>query len=169
MVADAKNLRKLLVAALGTIALVAATPAHAALRAPTPLEPAAGATVEAMPAFAWSAVAGAASYEFQLAADQNFNAPVLGRGEGQFSTRNTRATVKKTVPNGTYWWRVRVRDAGRRDVTVVGAALPPQELDRRTQHSGARARIPLCLPELPDAAQLVASPVRDKLSLLPRQ
>jgi hypothetical protein len=107
MVADAKNLRKLLAAALGTIALAAATPAHAALRAPTPLEPAAGATVEALPAFAWSAVAGAASYEFQLAADQNFNAPVLGRGEGQFSTRNTRATVKKTVPNGTYWWRVR--------------------------------------------------------------
>ena len=79
MVADAKNLRKLVAAALGTIALAAATPAHAALNAPTPLEPAAGATVETMPAFAWSAVAGAASYEFQLAADQNFNAPVLGR------------------------------------------------------------------------------------------
>jgi hypothetical protein len=107
MVADAKNLRKLVAAALGTIALAVATPAHAALNAPTPLEPATGATVETMPAFAWSAVAGAASYEFQLAADQNFNAPVLGRGEGQFSTRNTRATIKKTVPNGTYWWRVR--------------------------------------------------------------
>ncbi len=107
MAADPKNLRKLLVAALGTVALIAAAPAQAALKAPTPLEPASGATVEALPAFAWSAVAGAATYEFQLAADQNFNAPVLGRGEGQFSTRNTRATVKKTVPNGTYWWRVR--------------------------------------------------------------
>ena len=50
---------------------------------------------------------GAQTYEFQLAADRNFNAPVLGRGEGTFSTRNTRATVKKTLPNGTYWWRVR--------------------------------------------------------------
>jgi hypothetical protein len=107
MVADPKNLRKLLAAALGTVALAAATPAHAALSAPTPLEPAANASVEALPAFAWSAVAGATSYEFQLAADRNFNAPVLGRGEGQFSTRNIRATVKKTVPNGTYWWRVR--------------------------------------------------------------
>ena len=107
MAADPKNLRKLLVAALGTVALIAAAPAQAALKAPTPLEPASGTTVQALPAFAWSAVAGATSYEFQLAADQNFNAPVLGRGEGQFSTRNTRATVKKTLPNGTYWWRVR--------------------------------------------------------------
>jgi len=107
MAADPKNLRRFLAVALGTVVLVAAAPAQAALPAPTPLEPAAGANVEALPAFAWSAVAGAASYEFQLAADQNFNAPVLGRGEAQFSTRNTRATIKKTLPNGTYWWRVR--------------------------------------------------------------
>ena len=116
MVADPKNM-KLLVAALGMVALVAAAPAQAALTAPTPLEPGAGATVEALPAFAWGAVAGAATYEFQLAADQNFNAPVLGRGEGQFSTRDTRATVKKTVPNGTYWWRVRA-------ATKAGATSP---------------------------------------------
>ncbi|MBA2568270.1 MAG: carboxypeptidase regulatory-like domain-containing protein [Actinobacteria bacterium] len=107
MVTDSKTLRTLLAAALGTVVFLAAAPAHAALKAPTPLEPGSGASVDALPAFSWSAVAGAASYEFQLAADQNFNAPVLGRGEGQFSTRNTRATVKKTVPNGTYWWRVR--------------------------------------------------------------
>jgi hypothetical protein len=107
MAADPK-IRTLLAAALGSFALFAAVPANAAsLKAPVPVEPAPGATLEALPAFAWNPVAGAQSYEFQLAADQNFNSPVLGRGEGTFTTRNTRATVKKTLPNGTYWWRVR--------------------------------------------------------------
>src|SRR6188508_1002630 len=50
---------------------------------------------------------GADSYQFQVAADQNFNSPVLGQGEGSFTTKNTRATLKKTLPNGRYWWRVR--------------------------------------------------------------
>src|SRR6266496_3185669 len=68
---------------------------------------AAALAVAAPPAFAWAPVAGADSYEFQVAADQNFNSPVLGRGEGSFSTKNTRATLKKTLPNGRYWWRVR--------------------------------------------------------------
>jgi hypothetical protein len=68
--------------------------------------------VQALPAFAWSAVPGAARYEFALAADAGFNSPALGMGEGQFFTRNTRATVKKTLPNGTYWWRVRAIAAG---------------------------------------------------------
>ena len=56
--------------------------------APSPLAPV-GASSQALPAFAWSAVAGAARYEFQFAADVGFNAPVLGKGEDQFFTRNT--------------------------------------------------------------------------------
>ena len=91
--------------------LVFAAPA-AALDAPTLAAPAANATVQTLPAFAWNAVAGASRYEFALAADAGFNAPVLGMGEGQFFTRNTRGTVKKTLPNGTYWWRVRAIAAG---------------------------------------------------------
>ncbi len=63
--------------------------------------------MEALPPFAWSPVPGADSYEFQVAADQNFNSPVLGRGEGSFVTKNARATLRKTLPNGRYWWRVR--------------------------------------------------------------
>jgi hypothetical protein len=94
------------------VLLVAAAPTPAAtLAAPTPLSPAAGASVQALPAFAWSAVAGASRYEFQFAADVGFNSPVLGRGEDQFFTRNSRATLKKTVPNGTYYWRVRAATA----------------------------------------------------------
>jgi large repetitive protein len=100
-------LRAAVAAALAGAALVVAAPAQGALSTPALLEPGAGATFEALPAFAWSPVPGAETYEFQVAADQNFNSPVLGRGEGSFSTRNTRATLKKTMPNGTYWWRVR--------------------------------------------------------------
>jgi len=106
------------VVAAAAVLLVAAAPTPAAtLATPTPLAPAAGATAQALPSFAWSAVAGAARYEFQLAADVGFNSPVLGRGEDQFFTRNTRATLKKTVPNGTYYWRVRA-------ATVDGSVSP---------------------------------------------
>src|SRR5918999_2053229 len=98
-------------------ALFVAAPATAALATPAPASPAADATVQALPAFAWNGVAGAAKYEFALAADAGFNSPVLGMNEGQFLTRNTRATVKKTLPNGTYWWRVRA-------VSSEGAVSP---------------------------------------------
>jgi hypothetical protein len=89
------------------LSLALAAPAQAGLVAPKPVAPANGLSVDALPAFSWAAVAGADRYEFQLAADSGMNSPVLGRGEDQFSTRNTRATLKKTIPNGTYFWRVR--------------------------------------------------------------
>jgi hypothetical protein len=92
--------------------LLLAAPAGAALATPTPVSPAADASVQVLSSFAWNAVPGAAKYEFAIAADVGFNAPALGMGEGQFFTRNTRATVKKTLPNGTYWWRVRAIAAG---------------------------------------------------------
>jgi hypothetical protein len=100
-------LKAAVAAAFSAAALLVAAPANGALPTPALLDPGAGASVEALPAFAWAPVAGAETYDFQLSADRNFNSPVLGRGEGSFSTRNTRATVKKTLPNGTYWWRVR--------------------------------------------------------------
>jgi hypothetical protein len=69
--------------------------------------PANGAVVNGMPAFGWNPVAGAEEYEFQIAADSGFNSPVLGQGKDDFRTKNTRATLIQTAPNGTYWWRVR--------------------------------------------------------------
>src|SRR4051794_5596245 len=99
MAADRRKFR-LVLAAVAAAAFAFAAPAHADLTAPVLLDPGNGASVEALPAFAWSPVPGAYSYEFQVAADQNFNAPVLSRGEGSFTTKNTRATLKKTLPNG---------------------------------------------------------------------
>jgi hypothetical protein len=110
MAANFRVVSGALVAAAALLAAAAPTTA-ATLATPTQLAPAAGASSQALPSFAWSAVAGAARYEFQFGADAGFNSPVLGRGEDQFFTRNTRATLKKTVPNGTYYWRVRAVSA----------------------------------------------------------
>jgi protein-S-isoprenylcysteine O-methyltransferase Ste14 len=101
-----------LVVALAVAGLVVVSGAQARLKAPMPLSPAAGAAVASLPAFAWKPVPGADRYEFQIAADAGFNAPVLGSDQDHFFTRNTRATLKKTVPNGTYWWRVRAAGKG---------------------------------------------------------
>jgi hypothetical protein len=105
--APSRSSRLVLALAAGLAAVALAAPARAALTVPTPLAPTSGAAVDALPAFAWSRVAGADRYEFQVAADAGFNSPVLGKGDDDFFTRNTRATLKKTVPNGTYYWRVR--------------------------------------------------------------
>jgi hypothetical protein len=73
---------------------------------PHALTPKAGKRVSSLPYFGWTAVGAADHYEFQLAADSGFNSPVLG-SDGHFTTRSTRASIEKTLPNGTYWWRVR--------------------------------------------------------------
>ena len=113
--------RRFTVASSGAVAafalLLAVAPAGARVPSPVPLAPAAGATTAGVPAFAWSPVPRADQYEFQIAADAGFNSPVLGRGQDDFLTKNTRATLKKTVPNGTYWWRVRA-------LTIDGASSP---------------------------------------------
>ena len=99
--------RKLLAAAFAVITFLTAGPARAAVARPTQTSPAANAVVQFVPAFAWTPVAGADKYEFQIAADPGMNSPVLGPGKDDFFTRNTRATLLKTTPNGNYWWRVR--------------------------------------------------------------
>ena len=99
--------RRLLIAAFAAITFLTAGPARAALPRPTQTAPAAGATVEFLPAFAWTNVANADKYEFQIAADAGMASPVLGAGKDDFFTKNTRATLTLTIPNGTYYWRVR--------------------------------------------------------------
>jgi hypothetical protein len=104
--------RRLLAAAFAAITFLTAGPARAALDHPNQTAPAAGAVVEFLPAFAWTSVAAADRYEFQISADPGMNSPVLGAGKDDFFTKNTRATLKQTIPNGTYWWRVRAVAAG---------------------------------------------------------
>ena len=99
--------RKILAAAFAAILMLSAGPARAAIDRPSPTAPAEGAVSQFLPAFAWTPVSGADKYEFQIAADPGMNSPVLGQGKDDFFTRNTRATLTKTVPNGTYYWRVR--------------------------------------------------------------
>jgi hypothetical protein len=94
------------VAALA-IALVSIAPAGSAPAVPVPVMPADGESFAFLPAFGWSAVSGADRYEFEIAADPGFNAPVLGSTFDHFFTKNTRATLTKVIPNGTYWWHVR--------------------------------------------------------------
>jgi hypothetical protein len=98
---------------LGVLALLAAASlfvggtAQGVPKTPVLTGPSAGVSVGELPAFAWNAVAGAEEYEFEIAADSGFNSPVLGGGKDDFRTKNLRATLQQTVPNGTYWWRVR--------------------------------------------------------------
>ena len=100
-----RSLSLLCVIAASAAAL--ASQALAAPPAPTLVAPADGVVVDALPAFAWTAVPGADKYEWEIAADGGFNSPVLGGSYDHFFTRNTRATMTKVVPNGTYWWRAR--------------------------------------------------------------
>ena len=69
--------------------------------------PANNAPVRYLPAFQWTPVAGVDHYEFEIAADAGFNAPVTNDKDDHFDTWNTRATLKIAIPNGEYWWRVR--------------------------------------------------------------
>jgi hypothetical protein len=98
---------RLVLAAL-IAALVLVAPAATAPIAPTLTSPDDDAVETALPAFKWDAIADAATYEFELAADPGFNSPILN-----VTTKNTRATMKDLAANGTYYWRVRgVTSAG---------------------------------------------------------
>jgi protein-S-isoprenylcysteine O-methyltransferase Ste14 len=93
------------------LAPIGATAPKASLSAPALTAPAAGVRSDGVPWFGWAPVARAAQYEFQIAADPGMNAPVLGSGQDRFFTKNTRATLKRSLPDRTYWWRVRASTA----------------------------------------------------------
>lgn len=92
--------------ALGIMAVLLLVPvagaAAATLKAPTLNAPGDESTVEASPTLTWNAVKSATTYEFQLSADRQF-----GSLAHSVKTRNTAATLKGTLIDGTYYWRVR--------------------------------------------------------------
>jgi hypothetical protein len=96
---------RILFAALA-VALVTVAPAASAPSTPDLVGPNDGDTVSFLPVFSWNPVSGADKYNFVLATDSAFNSPVYSLN----GTKNTRATPDKTVPNGTYYWRVQAVD-----------------------------------------------------------
>ena len=138
--------RRLLAAALAAIAFLMAGPARAAVARPSATAPAAGATVQFLPALAWTPVQGADKYEVQVSADAGMDSPVLGPGKDDFLTKNTRATLTQTVPNGTYYWRVRAIGAD----GSVSPWTPPRPFQKiwtlkptiQTPSSGAALTLP---------------------------
>jgi protein-S-isoprenylcysteine O-methyltransferase Ste14 len=97
--------------AVALVAIPVGASASQAVATPSLVAPAAGVRSDGVPWFGWAPVRGAAQYEFQIAADPGMNAPVLGPGQDRFFTKNTRATLKKSLPDRTYWWRVRASTA----------------------------------------------------------
>jgi VCBS repeat protein len=87
-----------------------APPTPAPLAAPSLLSPANGAQLPLNQSitFSWSAVAGAATYEFQYDDSSSFSAPVLFslRGLTQTQTSQTFTTERR------FWWRVRAITGG---------------------------------------------------------
>ena len=137
-----------LAAALILASLWVAADGQGRLRTPVPTSPANGAVTEAVPAFAWTGITGAASYEFQIAADAGMNSPVLGRGKDQFITKNLRATLLEAMPNGTYYWRVRA-------ITESGDTSPwsrPRSFNKRWSASATL--------QTPTSAESVAYPLQ---------
>ena len=97
-------------AVMAAALLAPATVASAAtLKPPTLNAPGNESTVEASPTLTWNSVKSAAVYEFQLSADRQF-----GSLAHSVKTKNTAATLKGTLIDGTYYWRVRGVSAGRK-------------------------------------------------------
>ena len=120
--------RQLILLTCVATVLPAAHANAATLKAPALQVPAADASAQAVPSFTWKQVKGAASYDFQLAGDRRFGSIVLGtgRGRGSFRTKNTVATIDKTLSDGTYYWRVRA--VGAKD--KAGRWSAPRELTK---------------------------------------
>src|SRR5215218_5068703 len=120
-------MKKIATAAFAAALLLPAA-ASAAPGRPQLVSPADAADVQSVPAFSWNRVKRADRYEFQLAADSRFGSIV---SKGSFTTRNTAASLDKSLPDGEYHWRVRAinvkGDAGRwaeRALTKTWSAKP---------------------------------------------
>src|SRR4029079_2842238 len=87
--------------------LVVVAPSYATLAAPNPLSPGNGVSVDSVPVFSWSAVAGADHYQFQIAATNSFTPALYS-----IDTANTRTALTDVLLNKTYYWRVRAVTGG---------------------------------------------------------
>jgi hypothetical protein len=81
--------------------------AQAQLAAPKLTAPSNRSRVQALPAFTWRGVNRAATYQFEFSATRNFSSGVNGFGTGPVTLDTTAITNNDTIPDGTYYWRVR--------------------------------------------------------------
>src|ERR1700722_14469515 len=81
--------------------------AQARLAAPRLQSPGSNALVQSLPSFSWTGVGRAAQYEFEFAADRRFSSGVNGFGNEGDRITTTAITDDRTIPDGTYYWRVR--------------------------------------------------------------
>lgn len=97
-----------MVAALAVVgSLLIATPASAAVAAPTGLSPnSSAAPVSANPVLSWNRVSGATSYDVEVSTTDAFTTTVY-----KVSTVNRQATPTAQLPATTIYWRVRARNS----------------------------------------------------------
>jgi hypothetical protein len=93
------------------VMLVSTAAAQAKLGVPSLQSPRNSTTVASLPAFTWKPVSRAASYQFEFSATRNFSAGVNGWAAGPITLDTTAITNDDTIPNGTYFWRVRAVSA----------------------------------------------------------
>src|SRR5437868_14225229 len=97
------HVRRLPLLATIVAMLCFAAPSYGSLAAPVGTTTTTGVPV---PAFSWTAVAGADHYIFELDSGATIGTPYV-----TISTKNTEATLTQTIADGPYTWRVRAVDA----------------------------------------------------------
>jgi hypothetical protein len=107
--------------------LMASAVAEAHIGTPRLQSPRSKLVVSSLPAFEWSAVGRAASYQFEFSATRNFSSNVSGFGTNPVAVNNTAISNDDTIPNGTYFWRVRGVSA----TNVPGSWSPIRKLVKR--------------------------------------
>jgi hypothetical protein len=113
--------------AAAALLLSASSVAQAHVGTPHLQSPRNNAVVQSAPAFTWSSAGGAATYEFEFSETRNFSSTVSGFGNNPMTLSNTALTIDSTIPNGTYFWRVRAVSAS----DVPGSWSPMRKLVMR--------------------------------------
>jgi hypothetical protein len=103
---------------------------------PTLVRPANGTTIhDATPTFEWQTSAGASLYQLRMDNNSDFSSPII-----QLYTESTSYTRPTPLGDGTYYWRVRARDAAgnwsewssSRSFRIAAATVAPAPLSTET-------------------------------------
>lgn len=101
-----RHLPRLLAPLLAAAFLFLPAVAEAKPVVPKVTAPKTGVTVSSMPVLSWNNAKGATSYQLQISSDSGFNPALV-----DVTTQNLRFLHGKTLPNGSYFWRLRSLDA----------------------------------------------------------